>query len=165
SLAFAAEATFVARSMDVDPKHLSTMLERLAKHKGSGFLEVYQNCNIFNDGAFKTFNEREVKEDRMIQMEHGKPLVFGKNKDRGISLNGVTPRVVTIGENGVTIDDILVHNENAPEPNLAYILGRMQHPEYPVPMGVFRAVNKPTYEEMLKGQIVSTIESKGAGSI
>src|SRR5262245_65753018 len=92
--------------MNDDPKHLATMLERLAKHKGSGFLEVYQNCNIFNDGAFKSFNERDVKEDRMLQLEHGQPLVFGKNKEKGVRLRGVTPEVVTIGENGVTVDDL-----------------------------------------------------------
>jgi len=165
SMAFAAEATFVGRSMDVDPKHLATMIERVGRHKGSGFLEVYQNCNIFNDGAFKSFNEREVKEDRMVQHEHGKPLVFGRNKDRGIRLNGVTPQIVTIGENGVTIDDLLVHNEHAPEPNLSYILGRMQFPEYPVPMGVFRAVEKPTYEQMLAGQVSTAVETKGAGNL
>jgi 2-oxoglutarate/2-oxoacid ferredoxin oxidoreductase subunit beta len=165
SMAFAAEATFVARSMDVDPKHLSTMVERLARHKGSGILEVYQNCNIFNDAAFKSFSEREVKEDRMITLEDGKPLIFGKNKDRGIRLNGVTPQVVNIGENGVTLDDILIHKENAPEPNLSYILGRMQFPEFPVPMGVFRAVEKPTYEKMLAGQISAAVESKGAGNL
>jgi 2-oxoglutarate/2-oxoacid ferredoxin oxidoreductase subunit beta len=165
SLAFAAEATFVGRSMDVDPKHLAMMIERLAAHKGSGFLEVYQNCNIFNDGTFKSFNEREVKEDRMVQLEHNKPLIFGKNKDRGIRLNGVTPEIVTIGENGITVDDILVHDENAHEPNLPYILGRMQFPEYPVPMGVFRAIERPTYERMLAGQISAAVETKGAGSL
>jgi 2-oxoglutarate ferredoxin oxidoreductase subunit beta len=165
SLAFAAEATFVGRSMDVDPKNLATMVERLAHHKGSGILEVYQNCNIFNDGAFKSFNEREVKDERMLYLEHGKPLLFGKNKDKGIRLNGVTPEVVTIGENGVTVDGILVHNENAPEPNLSYILGRMQYPEFPVPMGVFRAVEKPTYEQLLAGQISTAIEAKGPGNL
>jgi 2-oxoglutarate ferredoxin oxidoreductase subunit beta len=151
--------------MDVEPKHLATMIERLAAHKGSGFLEVYQNCNIFNDGAFKSFNEREVKEDRMLQIEHGKPLLFGKNKGKGIRLNGVTPEIVTVGENGITVDDILVHNENVYESNLPYILGRMQFPEYPVPMGVFRAIERPTYERMLAGQISTAVETKGAGDL
>jgi 2-oxoglutarate ferredoxin oxidoreductase subunit beta len=145
------------------------MIERLAAHKGSGFLEVYQNCNIFNDGTFKNFNEREVKEDRMIQLENGKPLIFGKNKDKGIRLNGVTPEIVSIsaegGESGIKVDDILVHNENAHEPNLPYILGRMQFPQYPVPMGVFRAIERPTYEHMLAGQISTAVETKGAGSL
>ena len=165
SLAFAAEATFVGRSMDVEPKHLSTMIEKLAHHKGSGVLEVYQNCNIFNDATFKGFSERDVKDDRMIYLEHGKPLLFGKNKDKGIRMKGVMPEVVTIGENGVTVDDLLVHNENTPEPNLSYILGRMQYPEYPVPMGVFRSISKPTYEDMLGDQISSAIAAKGVGSL
>lgn len=165
SMAFAAEATFVGRSMDVDPKHLSAMIERLAHHKGSGVLEVYQNCNIFNDGVFKGFNEREVRDDRMLYLEHGKPLLFGKNKDKGIRLKGVAPEVVTIGENGVTVDDLLVHDENAAEPNLSYIIGRMQYPEYPVPMGVFRSVSKPTYEDMLNEQVESAIAAKGEGNL
>jgi 2-oxoglutarate ferredoxin oxidoreductase subunit beta len=165
SMAFAAEATFVGRSMDVDPKHLSAMIERLAHHKGSGVLEVYQNCNIFNDGVFKGFNEREVRDDRMLYLEHGKPLLFGKNKDKGIRLKGVTPEVVTIGENGVTVDDLLVHDENAAEPNLSYIIGRMQYPEYPVPMGIFRSVSKPTYEDMLNNQVESAIAAKGPGNL
>jgi 2-oxoglutarate ferredoxin oxidoreductase subunit beta len=141
------------------------MVERLAHHKGSGLLEVYQNCNIFNDGTFKNFSERDVKDERTLYLEHGKPLLFGKNKDKGIRMIGVTPEVVTIGENGVTIDDILVHNENSSEPNLSYILGRMQHPEYPVPMGIFRSVSKPTYEDMLGEQISSAIATKGPGSL
>lgn len=165
SLAFAAEATFVGRSMDVDPKHLATMVERLAHHKGSGILEVYQNCNIFNDGAFKSFNEREVKDDKMIYLEHGKPLLFGKNKEKGIRLKGVTPEIVTIGENGVSVDDVMVHDENTSEPSLSYILGRMQYPEFPVPMGVFRSVSKPTYEQMLANQIESAVSGKGAGDL
>lgn len=165
SLAFAAEATFVARSIDADPKHLSTMIERLAHHKGSGFLEVYQNCNIFNDGAFKPFTEREVRDVRMIYLEHGKPLLFGKNDEYGIRLQGVTPEVVTIGENGVTVDDIMVHDENKPEPNLSYILGRMHYPEHPVPVGVFRATRRATYEEMLEQQIEASIAMKGPGNL
>ena len=165
SLAFASEATFVGRSYDTDPKHLTMMTDRLAKHKGSAFVEVYQNCNIFNDGAFKGFYERTVRDDRMLYLEHGKPLLFGKNKEKGIRLNGLTPEVVTIGENGITIDDILVHNELDPEPNIAYMLGRMQYPEFPVPVGVFRVANKPTYEDMMEEQIAQAIQMKGPGNL
>ncbi|HZN11303.1 MAG TPA: thiamine pyrophosphate-dependent enzyme, partial [Blastocatellia bacterium] len=165
SMAFASEATFVARSVDTDPKHLSSVIERLARHKGSAFVEVYQNCNIFNDAAFKPFSERDVRDDRMVNLEHGRPLLFGKKKEKGIRLNGVTPEVVTIGENGITVADILVHDETSPEPNLAYILGRMQYPEYPVPVGVFRAVEKPTYEEMLDDQISTAVGAKGPGDL
>jgi len=165
SLVFSSEATFVARSIDIDTKHLASIIDRLAKHKGSGFVEVYQNCNIFNDGAFEAFSAREVRDDRMIYLEHGKPLIFGKDKNKGIRLNGVTPEVVTIGEQGVTVDDLLVHDETAFEPNLAYILGRMQYPEFPVPMGVFRAVEKPTYEALLEEQISTAISLKGPGNL
>jgi len=165
SMAFASEATFVARSIDTDPKHLSAVVERLAKHKGSAFVEVYQNCNIFNDGAFKSFSERDVRDDRMLSLEHGKPLIFGKDKNKGIRLKGLHPEVVTIGENGVTVEDLLVHDEAAPEPNLAYILGRLQYPEYPVPMGVFRAVEKPTYENLMAEQIATAVGAKGPGNL
>jgi len=167
SLGLAAEATFIGRSMDVDPKHLGMMVERLAKHKGSGFLEVYQNCNIFNDGAFKNFNERVVKDDRMIYLEHGKPLLFGKNQEKGIRLNTQTmeAEVVTVGENGVTTADLLVHDENSPRSYLAYILGRFQYPDFPVPMGVFRQVLRPTYEQMLADQINTAIDKQGPGDL
>lgn len=165
SMAFASEATFVARALDIDPKNLSNVVERLAQHKGSGFVEVYQNCNIFNDGAFKSFAERDVRDDKTINLEHGKPLIFGKEKNKGIRLKGLHPEVVTIGENGVTVDDLLIHDETSPEPNLAYVLGRMQYPEYPVPMGIFRAVEKPTYEDLMAEQISSVISAKGPGNL
>jgi 2-oxoglutarate ferredoxin oxidoreductase subunit beta len=165
SLAFASEATFVARSIDTDPKHLTAIVERLARHKGSAFVEVFQNCNIFNDGAFRSFSERDVRDDRTIGLEHGKPMIFGKDKNKGIRLRGVTPEIVTLGENGISVDDLLVHDEEAPEPNLAYILGRMEYPEFPVPIGVFRAVEKPTYEQMLNDQIAQAIQSKGIGNL
>jgi 2-oxoglutarate/2-oxoacid ferredoxin oxidoreductase subunit beta len=167
SLGMAAEATFIGRSMDVDPKHLSLMVERLAKHKGSGFLEVYQNCNIFNDGTFKNFTERDVRDERMLYLEHGKPLLFGKNKQKGIRLNvhSMEAEIVTVGENGVTENDLIVHDENSPRSYLAYILGRFQYPDFPVPMGVFRQVLRPTYEEMLGEQINTAIANKGQGNL
>lgn len=165
SLAFASEASFVARSIDTDPKHLTMVIDRLARHKGSAFVEVYQNCNIYNDNAFKPFSERAVRDERMLYLDHGKPLVFGKNKDKGIRLNGVHPEIVTLGENGLTAADLVVHDEKSPEPNLAYILGRMQHPEYPVPMGIFRAIDKPTYEDMMTEQITQAIGQKGPGDL
>jgi 2-oxoglutarate/2-oxoacid ferredoxin oxidoreductase subunit beta len=167
SLGMAAEATFIGRSMDVDPKHLSVMVDRLAKHKGSGFLEVYQNCNIFNDGTFKNFTERDVRDERMLYLEHGKPLLFGKNKQKGIRLNVHTmeAEIVTVGENGVTEGDLIVHDENSPRSYLAYILGRFQYPDFPVPMGVFRQVLRPTYEEMLAEQINTAVANKGQGNL
>lgn len=165
SLAFASEATFVARSIDTEPKHLTAIVERVARHKGSAFVEVFQNCNIFNDNAFKPFSDRTVRDDKMLYLEHGKPLLFGKDKSKGIRLNGQAPEIVTVGENGITIDDIIVHDEAAAEPNMAYMLGRMQYPDFPVPIGVFRVADKPTYEDMMAGQIAQAIHDKGRGSV
>jgi 2-oxoglutarate ferredoxin oxidoreductase subunit beta len=103
-------------------------LERAGRHKGSSFVEVLQNCNIFNDGAWRDFTDREVREDRMLFLEHGQPMIFGKDRDKGIRLAGLHPEVVTIGENGVTEADLLVHDEQAAEPYLALMLSRMSWP-------------------------------------
>ncbi|MCS6817799.1 MAG: 2-oxoacid:ferredoxin oxidoreductase subunit beta [Blastocatellia bacterium] len=163
-LALAAEATFVARSVDRHTDHLAYVLERAARHKGVAFVEVFQNCNIFNDGAFEPFAGRPVKDDRMVVLEHGKPLIFGKNHDKGIRWNGTTLEVVTLG-NGITESDLLVHDEKRPDPALAFLLARMDYPEYPVPVGVFRAVEKPTYDELVNAQIETAIAERGRGDL
>lgn len=164
-VAIASEATFVARSVDIDTKHLSATIERAARHKGGSFVEIYQNCNIFNDGAFKGFTDKEVRSDSILQIEHGKPMIFGKDKNKGIRLNGFKPEVVKLGENGITIDDILVHNEKDPDPTLAYLLTQMDFPEFPVPMGVFRCVEKPCYEELVQQQIDFAVAKSGPGNL
>jgi 2-oxoglutarate/2-oxoacid ferredoxin oxidoreductase subunit beta len=163
-VALANEATFVARSIDVDVKHLAIVLTQAAQHKGISFVEVFQNCNIFNDGAFKHFTEREFREERTINLEHGKPLVFGKDRNKGIRLKGLKLEVVELG-NGITEADLLVHDVHAPEPSLAYILARMDYPEFPVPVGVFRSVAKPTYEELLEAQVEDSISRMGPGNL
>lgn len=163
-LALAAEATFVARSLDIDTKHLTETIGRAANHKGAAFMEVFQNCNIFNDGAFRSFTDREVRDDRMIALRHGQPLIFGKDRDRGLRLKGTKLEVVKLGE-GVSESDLLVHNEEDPEPVLAYLLSGMTYPEFPVPVGVFRNVRKPTYEELLLGQLQKSVEMYGKGSL
>ncbi len=152
-VAIASEATFVARSIDVDTKHLAATIERAARHKGVAFIEIYQNCNIFNDGAYKPISDKEVRADNMLYLEHGKPMIFGKDRNKGIRLNGIKPEVVTIGENGVTVDDLLIHDESAEDPTLAYLLTQMNFPNFPVPMGVFRSVSKPTFEDLMAQQI------------
>jgi 2-oxoglutarate ferredoxin oxidoreductase subunit beta len=159
-IALAAEATFVARSLDIDTKHLVETMNRAAHHKGTAFVEVFQNCNIFNDGAFKGFTDREIRDDRMIQLKHGQPLIFGKNHDKGLKLKGTKIEVVQLG-NGVTEADLLVHNEEDTEPTLAYLLSSMSYPEYPVPVGVFRNVQKATYDDLLEGQIKKSEELFG----
>src|SRR4051812_47472884 len=130
SMAIGCEATFVARSIDVNIKHLTATLKRAAEHKGTSFVEVYQNCNVFNDGAFEYATSRDTKLDTVLELEHGKPLIFGAKRDRGIRLNGMEPEIVQLGK-GISEDDLLFHDERAPEPTLAYLLSRMQQPAFP----------------------------------
>jgi 2-oxoglutarate ferredoxin oxidoreductase subunit beta len=163
-LAIAAEATFVARSFDIDTKHMQETLVRAAKHKGTAFVEVFQNCNIFNDGAFKGFTDKDVRDDRVIYVQHGKPLVYGKNRDKGLRLNGTNLEVVTLG-NGVSESDLLVYNEEDPSPVMAYLVSALEFPHFPVPVGVFRNISKPTYDELMAGQIQKSIEISGQGNL
>jgi 2-oxoglutarate ferredoxin oxidoreductase subunit beta len=165
SLAIASEATFVARSIDIDVKHLGAMVEAAAKHKGVSFLEVYQNCNIFNDGAFDYFAERSVRSDKVLYLEHGKPMIFGKDRNQGIRMSGAHPEVVTIGKNGITEADILVHDIHLQDPSVAFMLARMEQPDFPQPVGVFRAIERPSYDEMLAEQIDTAIAKSGPGSL
>jgi len=165
SLAIASESTFVARSIDIDVKHLGAVVEAAAKHKGISFIEVYQNCNIFNDGAFDSFAERTVRPDRVLYLEHGKPMIFGKERNKGIRMNGAHPEVVTIGENGITEDDLLVHDIYLKDPSVAFMLARMEQPDFPQPVGIFRAVERATYEEMMEDQIKAAIARSGPGSL
>jgi 2-oxoglutarate/2-oxoacid ferredoxin oxidoreductase subunit beta len=164
SLAIGAEATFVARTVDVDINHQSEILKRAANHKGAAFVEIYQNCKIFNDGVFDYATDKSVKSDNLLYLEHGKPLIFGKDRNKGIRLHGMDPEVVTLG-NGITIDDLIIHDERAPEPSLAYLLSRMVHPEFPECVGVFRAVAQPTYDELVNKQVADVQKAKGVGKI
>ncbi len=164
SLAIGAEATFVARTVDVDIHHLTDTLKRAAAHKGTAFVEIYQNCVIFNDGVFDYASDKSVKADNVLYLEHGKPLIFGKDKNKGIRLNGLDPEVVTLGPD-VPMDDLLVHDEAAEEPSLAYLLSRMVHPEFPECLGVFRCVERPTYGDQMDAQIETAIKAKGPGKL
>lgn len=155
ALALGADASFVARTMDRDPKHMQAMLVRAHQHKGSSFLEIYQNCNIFNDGAFEIFTEKSTKAQEVLFLEHGKPLVFGSENNKGLILDGFQPKVVNIGE-GYTIDDLWVHDER--DIYKAQILTRifddpnsMGH--LPRPFGVFYETERPVYEEMMTLQL------------
>lgn len=164
SIAIGAEASFVARTLDVDIKHLTEILKRAADHKGTAFIEIYQNCKIFNDGVFEYATDKVVKADNTLYLEHRKPLIFGKDRNKGIRLNGLNPEVVTLGS-GVSVDDLLIHDESAEEPSLAYLLSRMVHPHFPECIGVFRCVEKPTYDEMLMDQIDHVQATKGKGTL
>ncbi len=162
-IALAAEASFIARSVDTHTEHLQQTLERAGHHRGSVFVEVLQNCNIFNDGAFRDFTDREVRDDRTLVLEHGKPMIFGKERNRGLRLVGHRPETVTIGENGITEADILVHDEN--DSLLASMLTTIFWPDFPVPVGVIRAVQRPTHAEMLNAQLDAAIAIRGKGEL
>ncbi|MDO8519439.1 MAG: 2-oxoacid:ferredoxin oxidoreductase subunit beta [Deltaproteobacteria bacterium] len=154
SIALAAEATFVARTVDTNTKNLTEILTRMAHHKGSAFVEIFQNCIIFNDGAFKEVTDRETRDENTLYLRHGQPLLFGKEMKKGIRLNGLKPEVVTVGENGVTLNDIIVHDEANPNPSYAFTLSRFESPHFPVPLGVFRTETKATYDELLTDQVI-----------
>lgn len=164
SVAIGAEATFVARTVDINIKHLGYILERAAQHKGTSFVEIYQNCPIFNDGAFEYATAKDTRDDTTLMLEHGKPLVFGGEKKKGIRLNGMDPEIVELGGE-ITEDDLLFHDEKQAEPSLAYLLSRMHYPDFPEPLGVFRCVQRPTYEDMMMGQIDEATKTKGAGKL
>jgi 2-oxoglutarate ferredoxin oxidoreductase subunit beta len=164
SVAIGAEATFVARAIDVNTKHLEQVLERAAAHKGTAFVEIYQNCNVFNDGAFEYATGKDTKDDTTLYLEHGKPLVFGKDRKKGIRLQGMDPEIVELGGE-ISEDDLLFHDERQREPSLAYLLSRMHAPEFPEPMGVFRCVERPSYEDMVMGQVRQATEQQGLGDL
>jgi 2-oxoglutarate ferredoxin oxidoreductase subunit beta len=167
ALALGADATFVARSMDRDPKHLQAMLLRTNQHKGASFLEIYQNCNIFNDATFEIFTEKSSKPEETLFLENGKPLVFGANQNKGIRLEGFTPIVVSL-ENGYSASDLWVHDER--DVYKAQILVRMfddpQLPSHlPRPFGVFYETDRPCYEEVMSLQIEDIVAKKGKGDL
>jgi 2-oxoglutarate ferredoxin oxidoreductase subunit beta len=164
SLAIGCEATFVARTVDVNVKHLEMVLRRASEHRGVSFVEVYQNCLVFNDGCFDYATNRERKADNLVELEHGKPLIFGKERNKGIRLNGLQPEIVELG-NGIAEDDLLFHDEKTPEPSLAYLLTRMRHPEFPEPIGIFRDVDLPRYDDELNKQVDAVKEKKGEGDL
>ncbi|HYR97149.1 MAG TPA: thiamine pyrophosphate-dependent enzyme, partial [Candidatus Binatus sp.] len=152
ALALGAEASFVARSVDVESKHVQDIVRRAHEHKGASFVEILQNCNVFNDGAFNDVTDKATKADGTLVLEHGKPLVFGKNRDKGIRLRNFQPEVVQLG-NGITEADLLVHDER--NPALAYLIARLGPPSFPTPIGVFTAVERPRYEDALNAQVAA----------
>jgi 2-oxoglutarate ferredoxin oxidoreductase subunit beta len=164
ALALGADATFVARTMDRDPKHLQTSLLRANQHQGTSFLEIYQNCNIFNDGAFEIFTEKGSKPQETLFLEQGKPLTFGAGGDKGIKLDGFTPKVVSLSD-GHSADDLWIHDEH--DIYKAQILVRIfDDPKIeghlPRPFGVFYQTDRPRYEEVMAMQIEDAKARKAA---
>jgi 2-oxoglutarate ferredoxin oxidoreductase subunit beta len=162
SVALTAEATFVARTVDTYTEHIQETLEAAGRHSGSAFVEVLQNCNIFNDGAWREFTDRDVREDRMLKLRHGQPMIFGKDADKGIRLRGLRPEVVELGGD-VSDADLAVHDET--DDALAYILSRMWWPQFPVPVGVLRRVARPVHHELVAGQIEHARAQRGEGDL
>ncbi len=158
-LALGAGATFVARTIDREPAHLAEMLRRAARHRGTSLVEIYQNCNIFNDGAFADLTDKARKADTQLRLEHGKPLLFGRGGTKGIAFDGWRARVVDVEREG--LDAVTVHDETAP---LGYhmALAELELPDFPVPIGVFRDVEAPPYEELVHEQIEQVRASEPA---
>ena len=154
----------MARTIAVDINHLTETLKRAAAHRGTAFVEVYQNCKIFNDDVFGYATDKSIKADNVLYLQHGRPLVFGKDRNKGIRLHGLDPEVVELG-GGIGVDDLLIHDERAEEPSLAYLLSRMVYPRFPECVGVFRCVQHPTYDELLNKQIEDVQKSKGRGKL
>jgi 2-oxoglutarate ferredoxin oxidoreductase subunit beta len=162
SVALGAEAAFVARTLDREQKHLGEMLVRAAEHRGASFLEVYQNCNIFNDGAYAPLTEKATKADTQLVLEHGAPLLFGAKRDKGIVFDGFAPSVVAVADVG--IEAITVHDEQGP---IGYhvALARLRYPEFPTAFGVIRCVERPTYDAMMAGQLAADDKRRGPGDL
>ena len=166
SLALGSEATFVAKALDRDPKHLQQMIKRAADHKGTAFIEVLQNCSIFNDGAFEQLTDKATRDDNVLYMEHEKPLIFGKEKNKGIKLDGAKPVVVDLSDGKYSVNDLLVHDEFDNSPVHATILAHLaDSTKFPTPVGVFRQIFKPTYDEGVEIQIGNITDLKGKGDI
>ena len=160
SLALGAQATFVARTIDRWQAHLSQMLERSYHHDGGSLIEIYQNCNIFNDGAFEEYTSAD-KFNNVIELKHGEPMVFAKGT-KGIKLDGFTPMVVDMEKH--SLDDLLVHDET--NLDLAHIVANWtSHPILPEPIGVIYSVDKPTYNSEMVAQVEAAVKQKGAGKV
>ena len=162
--ALSAGATFIARTYDVDAKGMQQIFKEAVKHKGTSFVEIYQNCNIYNDGTFSPIYERSVREDRILLLKHGEAFIFGKKQNKGIRLNGLKPEVVEL-ENGFNHDELLRHDQYSSDSTLANLLSNFNYPEFPVPMGVLRQIKNSTYGEIIEKQINSQLNKLGEGNL
>jgi len=166
SLALGADASFVARSLDRNTKHLKEMIHRAAGHKGTSFIEIYQNCNIFNDGAFEKLTNKKTRAETVVYLEHDKPLLFGENNSKGIKLDGFKPVIVDLTDGKHSIEDVWVHDEFDANPIRSFILAHLKKKKkMPTPIGVFKEIAKPTYDEGVETQINNVIKAKGKGDL
>ena len=163
TVALASDATFVARTQDTNTKHLSEILRRAAAHKGCCFVEIFQNCVVFNPTAWDHTTHADVRDDNILYLEEGQPLVFGKDRRNALRLDGLEPKIVEVDKTKES--DLLIHTEGPDSINYANMLSRLNYPEMPVPFGVLRAVSKPTYSDLLMEQIDSDIQQSGEGNL
>jgi 2-oxoglutarate ferredoxin oxidoreductase subunit beta len=164
SVALGAEATFVARTQDTNTKHLSEVLGRAARHKGSAFVEIFQSCVVYNEHAWDHTTDPETRDDNVLFLEEGQPLVFGKQRDKGVRMKGFEAEVVSLGQ-GAAAGDLLVHRTDLHNTSYAYMLSRMENPHFPLPFGVLRQVNRPTYDGLVDIQVAQAIEKQGPGEL
>jgi 2-oxoglutarate ferredoxin oxidoreductase subunit beta len=165
SVALGAEATFVARTHDMDRAHMIEMFKRAHDHDGAAFIEIYQNCNVFNDGAFERVTGKEQRAEMLIPLRHGEEVRFGADNEMCVALDPQGhPRIAKVAEIGN--DVILVHDESRDDPSLAFMLSRLARGPYePTPIGVFRAVTRPEYAQAASQQLAAAVEEKGAGNL
>ncbi|MFO7446963.1 MAG: 2-oxoacid:ferredoxin oxidoreductase subunit beta [Ignavibacteriaceae bacterium] len=165
-LAIGSGATFVARSLDRDAKHLQAMMKRANEHKGTAFIEVFQNCNIFNDGAFDQLTDKDTKADHVLVLEHGKPMVYGKSMDKAIRINGLTPEVIDLSNGKYSLSDAWIHDEFDPNPMRSHIIAHLSDMDgFPTPIGVLKQEKKSTYDEDFHKQIEGVKQSRGEGDL
>jgi 2-oxoglutarate/2-oxoacid ferredoxin oxidoreductase subunit beta len=162
-LAIGAESTFVARTIDTDPKHMMETFAKAEAHRGTSLVEVFQNCVIFNNKVHDLYTNRATRDDYTIRLEHGQPMIFGKEKNKGLVLKDAKFEVVTLGENGITEADILVHDQT--NENLALMLTGLKAPDFPVPIGVLRSIETCTYDNELEKQVDQVAQKKGKGDM
>jgi len=165
SLAIGAEATFVARTHDMDRKHMQEMFRRAHAHKGAAIVEIYQNCNVFNDGAFAEITKRDKRDAMLINLVHGEPIKFGVEQERGLAMNS-RGQIELVNIADVGEDALLVHDEASPDPAVAFAISRLASaPTMPTPVGVFRAVERPEYSTEVNRQLEEVTAREGAGSL
>ena len=165
SVALGAEGSFVARTHDMDRKHMMEVFRRAYAHQGAAFVEVYQNCNVFNDGAFDTILNKDARPDMLIDLKHGQPVRFGAEQEFGVMMNEFgEAKIVRVDDVGV--ERLVVHDEHRSDPSLAFALSRLaEHPETPTPVGVFRAIDRPSYEIEMERQLIDAADRSGPGDL
>ena len=166
-VAMVSEATFIARAIATESKRLQDILMRAARHKGSVFVEIFQNCNVFNDGAFDSFADKSVRDERVLDLEDGKPLIFGKDRDKALIIKGGTDglNIEIMNRNEVEEKDLVIHYEKSASGFLPRILASLDERRFPVPLGVFRSINRPLYADLLAGQIEEATRIQGKGEL